>query len=57
MATEVEATPLIDRIDGATYATLRREVGDALARFDTADGFEVPLVGHVIAAEVEPGGD
>ena len=56
VATEVEATPLIDRIDDETYATLRREVGEALARFDAPPaGFEVPLVGHVIGAEVEPG--
>lgn len=51
VATEVEATPLIDRIDERTYATLRREVGEALARFNTAKGFEVPLVSHLIGAE------
>ncbi|MDH5519229.1 MAG: methyltransferase domain-containing protein [Acidimicrobiia bacterium] len=53
VATEVESTPLIDRIDEQTYARIRTEVGEALARYTKPDGlFEIPFVGHVVGAQV-----
>ena len=47
--TEVESTPLIDRISSDTYAALLADARDALAQFETHDGrVEVPIVGHVL---------
>jgi SAM-dependent methyltransferase len=48
---EVEATPLIDRIDDASYRRIRRDACAALAGFETSDGrAELPIVGHIVTA-------
>ena len=48
---EVEATPLIDRIDDAIYREIRRDACAALADFETSDGrAELPIVGHITTA-------
>lgn len=51
VATEVEGSPLIERLDEDTYARIRDDVRSAMSRYVTPKGrFEVPLVGHVVAA-------
>jgi SAM-dependent methyltransferase len=51
VATEVEGSPLVERLDETTYAAIRAEVRTTMDHYRTADGrFEVPLVGHVVAA-------
>ncbi|HVM41171.1 MAG TPA: methyltransferase domain-containing protein [Acidimicrobiia bacterium] len=51
VATEVEGSPLVHRIDDETYERIRADVREALAPFVTAGGtFEAPLVGHVLTA-------
>lgn len=51
VATEVEGSPLIERITGDAYARIRADAGSALAPFATpASTLEVPLVGHVLVA-------
>ena len=48
---EVEATPLIDRIDDDLYREIRRDACAALAGFETSDGrAELPIVGHITTA-------
>ena len=42
--TEVESTPLVERLDEPTYARIRAEAGAALQRFTDADGrIEAPF--------------
>ena len=51
VATEVEGSPLLERLDAAGYARIRADVAAELAHYVTASGeFEIPLAGHVIAA-------
>lgn len=51
VATEVEGSPLIERIDTATYEAIKADVAAELARYATDRGsFEVPLVGHIVVA-------
>jgi SAM-dependent methyltransferase len=50
VATEIDGSPLAERIDDATRAAISSDVGDALARYRTGDGFDIPLVGHVLGA-------
>ena len=51
VATEVESTPLIERISDDVYARIRSEARDVLAPYVTATGtVDVPLVAHVVAA-------
>lgn len=51
MATEVESTPLRERISDAVYARIREEARELLRPFTKSDGTaEIPLEGHVIAA-------
>lgn len=51
VATEVEGSPLAERIDDATYTALRDDVRIGLDRYTTTRGtFEIPLVCHVVAA-------
>ena len=51
VTTEVESTPLIERIDEATYRQLRTEAVDVMAPFTTADGSLVaPFECLVVAA-------
>jgi SAM-dependent methyltransferase len=50
VATEVEGSPLVDRIDEATYALIREDGARALAPYATAEGaMEAPLVCHLVA--------
>jgi SAM-dependent methyltransferase len=49
VATEIEASPLLERIEAATYARIKDGARTALARYSTDDGFAVPLVCHVMA--------
>jgi hypothetical protein len=51
MATEIEASPLIDRITPEVYAAIRAGAHDALAAFTTPAGrVAAPLHGHLVAA-------
>jgi ubiquinone/menaquinone biosynthesis C-methylase UbiE len=51
VATEVESTPLRERISDAVYAHIRDGARELLRRFTRPDGAaEIPLEGHVIAA-------
>lgn len=50
VAMEVESTPLVDRLDDATYAAIRADSEEALRPFLTADGVAVPIEGHVVTA-------
>lgn len=58
VTTEVEGSPLAARIDDPTAAAIRRDVARELAHYRTdRDTFEVPLLGHVIAARHREDGD
>lgn len=51
VATEVEGSPLAERLDETAYAGIRQDVAAELVHYVTgAGGFEIPLAGHVIAA-------
>jgi ubiquinone/menaquinone biosynthesis C-methylase UbiE len=51
VATEVESTPLRERISDAVYARIRDDACEVLRSFTTPTGAaEIPLEGHVIAA-------
>jgi hypothetical protein len=51
VATEVESTPLIDRISDQIYATIRAEATEVLAAYITTAGtLDAPLVAHLVAA-------
>jgi hypothetical protein len=51
VATEVESTPLIDRISDQVYATIRAEATEVLATYITTVGtLDAPLVAHLVAA-------
>jgi hypothetical protein len=51
VATEVEAAPMVERIDASTCRRIKDDAGAALTRCTTDAGrFEIPLLGHVIAA-------
>jgi SAM-dependent methyltransferase len=50
VTTEVESTPLIERISADVYHRIREDARIALAGFKTDDGFRMPVVGHVITA-------
>ena len=51
VATEVESTPLIERISEVVYARIRAEAAEVLEPFVTAAGtLDVPLVGQLVAA-------
>ena len=51
VTTEVESTPLVDRIPSDVYQRIREEARVALAEFQLDDGFQMPIVGHVITAK------
>ncbi len=56
IATEVEGSPLIDRIDEATYARIRRDGVAALSAYRTARGaVEAPLVCHIVVGDARTG--
>jgi ubiquinone/menaquinone biosynthesis C-methylase UbiE len=49
VATEVESTPLIDRISQAVYARIREDAREVLRTFTTPAGaVEAPLQGHLV---------
>jgi ubiquinone/menaquinone biosynthesis C-methylase UbiE len=48
--TEVDSTPLADRIGDDVYRRIRTESEAVLGRFLTADGAEIPIAGHVVIA-------
>lgn len=51
VTTEVESTPLIDRIDEQTYGNIRADAHEALRPFLTdTGGVELPIEGHVVVA-------
>jgi SAM-dependent methyltransferase len=50
VATEVEGTPLIERITPEVYRRIKGDARDALASFRTDGGVQIPLVGHVVTA-------
>jgi ubiquinone/menaquinone biosynthesis C-methylase UbiE len=51
VATEVEGTPLIDRISKDVYARIREDAREVLGPFTTPAGrVEAPLEGHLVAA-------
>ena len=49
--TEVQGSPLADRISEATYSAIRAGAREVLAPFTTPRGrLEAPLYGHLVAA-------
>ena len=51
VATEVESTPLIERISADVYGRIRTDAREALRRFTTPTGTaEIPLAGHIVVA-------
>lgn len=51
VATEVEGSPLADRIDSPAYDRIKERCRTALAEFVTADGaLAAPLRGHIVVA-------
>ena len=48
VTTEVEGTPLINRISAETYQAIRRDAHDVLAPFLAEGGLRAPLVGHLV---------
>jgi ubiquinone/menaquinone biosynthesis C-methylase UbiE len=53
VATEIEGSPLVDRITPEVYAGIRADAADALAPFTTPDGrVDAPLHGHLMAARL-----
>jgi SAM-dependent methyltransferase len=49
VATEVESTPLVERIGAEVYGRIRAEAREALRRFETAAGTaDIPLQGHIV---------
>ncbi len=52
VTTEVESSPLIDRIDATTYLRIREGAGTVLAPFVTASGgLEAPIECHIVVAQ------
>lgn len=50
VVTEVEGSPLAERINEEAYAAIRRSVAEEMAGYVTSEGtFEIPLVCHVLA--------
>ncbi|HWC12322.1 MAG TPA: methyltransferase domain-containing protein, partial [Acidimicrobiales bacterium] len=51
VATEVESTPVRERLTDDEYEALRREAGHVLEAFTASDGTaEIPIEGHLVAA-------
>ncbi|AKE89029.1 MULTISPECIES: methyltransferase domain-containing protein [Rhodococcus] len=51
VATEVEGSPLIERLDAGTYEAITSEARTVLARFTDPDGsVSAPLVAHIVTA-------
>ncbi len=54
--TEVDSTPLADRLRDDQYERILAECRARLSGFATGDGFAAPLVGHVVTARPRGGG-
>jgi ubiquinone/menaquinone biosynthesis C-methylase UbiE len=50
VAIEVQGTPLADVVTGATYDRVLEDARVALRPFETAEGVELPIEGHLVAA-------
>jgi hypothetical protein len=51
VTTEIESTPLIERITDEVYQRIRIDAGVALRPlYDAAAGFRMPIVGHLLTA-------
>lgn len=50
VTTEVEATPLSERLDDEAYRRILEDSREALAAFRTETGVEIPVSGHVVTA-------
>lgn len=48
--TEIDATPLVDRIGDAVYRDIITESAQVLRPFRTADGLDLPIVAHILSA-------
>ncbi len=48
--TEVEATPLRERISDEVYERILEDSRELLNRYATSDGVEVPIEGHLVTA-------
>lgn len=48
--TEVESTPLVERISDEVYTRIREESREVLGRFQTDTGAEIPMAGHLVVA-------
>ena len=56
MATEVESTPLVERISDDVYRRIREDAREALRPFTTpTGGVDAPLAGHVVFARRRAG--
>jgi ubiquinone/menaquinone biosynthesis C-methylase UbiE len=51
VTTEVEATPLAERLDEGAYRRILEDSRQALASFRTDGGVEIPVSGHVVTAK------
>lgn len=51
VVTEVEATPLAERLDRAAYDAIRRDVAAEMQRYVSPEGFPIPLVGQVVTGK------
>ena len=55
VATEVEGSPLVERISDEEYASIRTGARSVLAAFTTPEGdVEAPLRGHIVVARIPP---
>ena len=51
VTTEIESTPLVERISDDVYRRIRAEARDALQPlFTETGGFQMPIVGHILTA-------
>jgi SAM-dependent methyltransferase len=50
VATEINGSPLRERISGGVYSAIERDSRQALGHYVTDRGAEIPLVGHIVAA-------
>jgi hypothetical protein len=51
VTTEIESTPLIERISDDVYQRIRADAGEALqSLYSETDGFQMPIVGHLLTA-------
>lgn len=52
--TEVESTPLVDRISDAVYARIRDESSRVLGRYESGTGADVPIEAKLVIARKSP---